>query len=145
MFGKRTRGGICHAMHRFAKANNKYMKNYDKSKESLYLMYLGANNLCGWAMPQKLHVGGFKWKKKNHKFDEDFIKNYDEDTLMKIDVPGDLPFLAERKKIKKYNKLVCNINDKENYVVHIRALKQALNHRLILTLFKKCPLPVFTL
>ena len=51
---------------------------------------------------------------------------------MKIDVPGDLPFLAERKKIKKYNKLVCNINDKENYVVHIRALKQALNHGLIL-------------
>ena len=65
MFGKRTRGGICHAMHRFAKANNKYMKNYDKSKESLYLMYLRANNLCGWAMPQKLHVGGFKWKKKH--------------------------------------------------------------------------------
>ena len=58
---------------------------------------------------------------------------------MKIHVPGDLPFLAERKKIKKYNKLVCNINDKENYFVHIRALKQALNHRLILTLFKKGP------
>ena len=45
---------------------------------------------------------------------------------------GDLPFLAERKKIKKCNKFVCNIHDKENYVVHIRALKQALNHGLIL-------------
>ena len=45
---------------------------------------------------------------------------------------GDLSFLAERKKIKKCNELVCNIHNKENYVVHIRALKQALNHGLIL-------------
>ena len=44
----------------------------------------------------------------------------------------DLPFLAERKKIEKYEKLVCNINNKENYAVHIRVLKQALNYRLIL-------------
>ena len=64
--------------------------------------------------------------------------------MMKVHIPGDLPFLAERKKIKKY-KFVCNITDKENYVVHIRALKQALNHGLILTLLKKGPLPVVTL
>ena len=44
----------------------------------------------------------------------------------------DLPFLPERKKIEKCKKLVCNIHNKENYVVHIRALKQALNHGLIL-------------
>ena len=44
----------------------------------------------------------------------------------------DLPFLPEREKIKKCNKLVCNIRDKTNYVVHIRVLKEALNHRLIL-------------
>ena len=44
----------------------------------------------------------------------------------------DLPFLAERKKIEKCKKLACNIHDKENYVVHIRTLKQALNHGLIL-------------
>ena len=43
-----------------------------------------------------------------------------------------LPFLPERNQIEKCNKLVCNIHDKESYVVHIRALKQALNHRLIL-------------
>ena len=46
----------------------------------------------------------------------------------------DLPFLSKRKKIRKCNKLVCNIHDKKNYVVHIRALKQALNRGLI---FKK--------
>ena len=44
----------------------------------------------------------------------------------------DLTFLAERNKTKKCNKLVCNMYDKENYVVHIRALRQALNHGLIL-------------
>ena len=50
-----------------------------------------------------------------------------------------LPFVSERMKIKKYNKLVCNIHDKENYVVHIRALKQALNHGLILKKYIKYP------
>ena len=44
-------GGICHAIHRFAKANNKYMKSYDKDIKSSYLMYLDANNFYGWAMP----------------------------------------------------------------------------------------------
>ena len=39
------------------------MKNYDKNKESLYVQYLDANNLCGWAMSQKLPVNGFRWMK----------------------------------------------------------------------------------
>ena len=57
------RGGICHAIHRYAEANNKCMKNYDKNKESSFIEYLDANNLYGWAMSQKLLVDGFKWKK----------------------------------------------------------------------------------
>ena len=44
---------------------------------------------------------------------------------------SDLPFWAEKIKIKKSNKLVCNLYDRKEYVVHIRALKQALNHGLI--------------
>ena len=48
MVEKRIRGGICHAIHKYAKANNRYMKNYDKSIISSYLMYLDANNLKGW-------------------------------------------------------------------------------------------------
>ena len=60
MVEKGTRGGICQAIHRYAKANNKYMKNYNKDVISSYLMYLDANNLYGWAMSQKLAVNGFK-------------------------------------------------------------------------------------
>ena len=63
MVEKGIRGGICHGTHRYAKANNSYMKNYDKNKESSYIQYLDANNLYGWAMSQKLPVGDFKWKK----------------------------------------------------------------------------------
>ena len=64
MVEKGIRGGICHAIHRYAKGNNKYMKNYDKNKESSYIQYLDANSFYGWAMSQTLPVDGFKWKTK---------------------------------------------------------------------------------
>ena len=61
MVEKDIRDGICHAIHRYAKANNKYMKNYDKKIILSYLMYLDTNNLYGLAMYQNLSVNGFKW------------------------------------------------------------------------------------
>ena len=76
MTEKGIRGGICQATHRYVKANNKHMKNYDKNNELSYIEYLDANNLYGWAMSQKLPLKGFKWvkQKKLSKFNEDFIK-----------------------------------------------------------------------
>ena len=50
MYIKGTRGGMCHAIYKYAEANNRYMKNHDKNKESLYLEYLDANNLYGLPM-----------------------------------------------------------------------------------------------
>ena len=70
-----TRGGICQSTHRYAKANNKYMKNYDKKIELSYLTYLNANNLYGWAMSKKLPVNGFKWENDLSRFNEGFIKS----------------------------------------------------------------------
>ena len=143
MIEKGIRGGICQATHRYAKANNKYMKNYDKNIESSYIEYLDANNLYGWAMSQKLPVNGFKWVKNLSKFNEDFMKKYDENSNTGdflesvIEYPKtlfnshkELPFLPERKKVEKVEKLIFSIEDKEKYVIHIRATKQALNHEL---------------
>ena len=61
MFEKGIRRGMCQVSHHYAKANNKYLKNYDENIESSYIEYLDANNLYGWAMCEKLPVRDFKW------------------------------------------------------------------------------------
>ena len=80
MFEEGTRGEMCQATYRYAKANNKYMKNYDKNKESTFLIYNDANNLYGWPRCKKLPVCDFKWVDDLAIFTEDFIKNYDEES-----------------------------------------------------------------
>ena len=94
-------------------------------------------------MCKNVPVGHFKWVDDLSIFTEEFIKNYDEEDdtgylfVEDVEYPknlrklhSDLPFLPERMTINNCTKLVCKVQDKENYVVHIRALKQALNHGL---------------
>ena len=98
-------------------------------------------------MSQKLPANGFKWVKSASQFSESWIRNYDENSdigyFFEVDndypkkllnLHKDLPFLPERKRVNKVEKLICSIEDKEKYVIHIRVLKQALNHGLV---FKK--------
>ena len=145
MVERGIRGGICHSIHQYAKANNKYMKNYNNNEESSYIQYLDAKNFYGWVMSKKLPANGFKWldSDKINEINEDFIKDYDENNdkgyIFEVDVKyprrlhklhSDLPFLSERMKVNKCNKLVCNLFNKKEYVMHINSLKQALIHGL---------------
>ena len=113
MVEKGIRGEICNEIHRYAKANNKYMNDYDKNKESSYLKYCDVNNLYGWVMLQKLPVNKFKW------IEEKNIKNYneerDERCFLEVDVQypkklhelhNNLPFLPEKKEIEE-NRKAC--------------------------------------
>ena len=106
------RGGICHSVHRHAMVNNKYMKDYNKNKGSSYIMY--TDNLHGEAISQTLPADGFKRVKDLSVIDEDFIKNYDEDSdmgyIIKADIEypkglqslhSDLPFLPERMNVNE--------------------------------------------
>ena len=73
MIEEGIRGVISHAIYHYPKANNKYMKDYDRKKKSSYIQYLDANNLYGKAMTEKLLVRGFKWLDDISKIDEDFV------------------------------------------------------------------------
>ena len=146
------RGGISNITHRHAKANNKYMKNYDPDKPSSYIMYLDANNLYGWAMSQPLPYGNFRLvnadsvipKKKGigHIYEVDL--EYPEELH---DLHNDYPCAPEKIKVTddmlsdycreikdKFNlssgnvsKLIPNLMDKKNYVIHEELLKLYLS------------------
>ena len=70
---KGIRDGICHVIHKYAKAYNKYMKNYVKVMESSYIKYLEGKHLYGWVMSKKLPVNCFEWVEDLSQFKEDFI------------------------------------------------------------------------
>ena len=144
LFEEGIRGGITQSVAKYATANNKYMSTYDKNKPSTFIQYSDANGLYGAAMLRPLPTGNFEWIDP---------KEYNKETMKNIDIMGqkgylfevdieyprelwdkhkNLPFLAELRVINKTRKLVTTCQDKENYVVHISALQQALNYGLIL-------------
>ena len=98
-------------------------------------------------MSQKLPVNSFEWIKDSSQFNEEFTKTYnqesDEGYFLKVEIQymetlhelhSDLPFLPERMKIEKLEKLVANLYDTTEYLIHIRNFKETLNNGLV---FKK--------
>ena len=114
---------------RHSKANNKYMgEKFDASKLFMYIMYVDANNLYGYAMCKKLPTGGFKWMTKEElenwrsypcvlEVDLEYSKELH-------DLHNEYPLAPERLMINKVEKLIPNLNDKKRYVIHYESLKQ---------------------
>ena len=142
MFEHGIRGSVTQAVQRYAAANNKYMGELTTPKEeSSYLQYLDANNLHGWAMSQSLPTGGFRWVSIEPNEVRELAALTDKGYLLEFNVSyprgldnshNDLPFMCGWMKINGVEKLVSNMHNKRNYVIHIRALDQALSHGLCL-------------
>ena len=142
MVEKGIRGDICHSIYQHAKPNNKYMKDYDKKKESSYIQYWDVNNFYDWAMLQKLPVNNFEWIKDTSHFNENFIipKKVMKDTFLKLMLDTLKSYMnliiiyhfnlkGWKLKISKSLWLIYML--KLN-VIHIKNLKHALNNGLVL-------------
>ena len=141
MVEKGIRGGISIISNRYGKANNKYMKDYNKKEASKYLMYVDANNLYGCAMSQKLPVHSFKWmtnKEIENIFNNQIVQVWEKTPcILEVDLTypeelhdlhNDYPLCPERVECDKgVKKLIPNLRHKNNYVVHYKTLMQYLN------------------
>ena len=124
----------CHAIHWYARANNKYMKGYDKNKECL--KYWDVNNLYGWPVFQKREVNNFEWIENTSQFNVDFVKNCNEENdegcflkIMFSILKDYMSFIMIYNFYLKVEKLVTNLHDKTEYVIYVRNLKEALNDK----------------
>ena len=140
MIEKGIRGGISIISNRYGKANNKYMKDYNKKEPSKYLMYVDANNLYGFAMSQKLPVHSFKWmsnKEIENIFNNQIVQVWERTPcILEVDLiypeelhdlHNDYPLCPERVECDKgVKKLIPNLRNKNNYVVHYKTLMQCL-------------------
>ena len=141
MIEKGIRGGISIISNRYGKANNKYMKDYNKKEASKYLMYVDANNLYGCAMSQKLPVHSFYWltdKEIKNLFKVQVVQFWEKTPcILEVDLEypeelhdlhNDYPLCPERVECDKgVKKLIPNLRHKNNYVVHYKTLMQYLN------------------
>ena len=154
---KGLRGGISYIAKRYCKANNNYIKNYDPKKLSKYILYLDMNNLYGWAISSYLPYGGFKWLKNIDNFDVNSVSEkssigyifevdleYPDELHVlhnnyplvpeKLAIPYDMlsdycKKIADEYEIKvgDVKKLIPNLGNKTNYVVHYRNLQLYLS------------------
>ena len=102
MVEKRIRGGMCHAIHRYAQANNKYMKNYDQNKEPSYLKYWDVNNLYGWEMSQNCPVNKFEKIEDTSKFNEDSTNYYNQENYEGFFLEVDVQYLEILHELHNY-------------------------------------------
>ena len=128
MIQKGILGGISIISNRYGTANNKYMgDSYDSSKESTYIPYWDANALYSWAMSKPLPMHGFEWMSESdleNKKSMPCILEVDLDYPESLhDTHNDYPLAPERIIINKVDKLVPNLNNKKNYVIHCVNLK----------------------
>ena len=139
MFEKGIRGGISIISNRYGEANNKYMKKFNKKKLNKFLMYLDANNLYGWAESQKLPTHGFKWLTNGEMeklFNNQIVQEWERiPCILEVDLEyptklhnlhNDYPLCPERVKCGNVEKLIPNLRDKKNYVIHYKNLMQCL-------------------
>ncbi len=137
------RGGVSSIMKRYSEANHKYLESYDPKKPNKHILYLDANNLYGWAMSKPLPYKNFKWmkgeelgnwKKLSSEEGEGCILEVDLEYPKELhDLHNEYPLAPEKITIGKVEKLVPNLNDKKNYVLHHENLKLYLKHGLKLT------------
>lgn len=129
------RGGVSQCSNRYAKANNKYMEEYNTDLPDSYLAYFDANNLYGWAMSQMLPTGGFKWVDTTVDFNISdssavgYILEVDLEYPKELhDQHSDLPLCPENLCFgdSKEAKLIPNLCNKTKYIIHYRNLKQCL-------------------
>jgi len=130
MIEKGIRGGVSMIPKQYAKANNKYMKDFNLEEESKFIQYLDANNLCGWAMSQPLPVSNFKWMTGSE------LENWEADgkgCILELDleypkefhnIHNDYPLAPERLMVNNVEKLIPNLWNKNKNVLHFRNLKQ---------------------
>ena len=160
---KGLRGGISYIAKRYAKANNKYLNDYDPKKPSTFISYLDMNNLYGWAMSEYLPYKGFKWLKNIDKFDIMSINDKSPiGYFLEVDLEypdelhelhNDYPLAPEKLavssdmlskyckeiadkyeiKVGDVKKLIPNLGNKTNYVVHYRNLQLYLSLGMKLT------------
>ena len=137
MVEKGIRGGVSMISTRYGKANNPYMKDYDPDQPNKFISYLDANNLYGWAMCKPLPTKGFRWMEKEELKDwksMPCILEVDLTYPEKLhDLHNDYPLAPERLIVNKVEKLIPNLNDKKNYVIHHETLKLYLSLGLKLT------------
>ena len=127
MFEEGVRGGVSQISNRYAKANNPYMSNFISGIIKSYIIYLDANNLYGGSMSEKLPTHGFGW------VEEEDLKNWRNiPGVYKVeleypkhlhDLHNDYPLAPDKMKVNKVQKLIPNLKNKKEYVVHYKTLK----------------------